>query len=433
MKIKKLLCGVLSLLLCLAFVVACAPGEGGGGGIKVTYDYNYEGAPEPKVETIEESDVAPMPEDPVRDRYEFTGWYTDAACTTDFDFEEALYEDTTLYAGWELAGVLVTFNYNYEGAPAAEVKTVDVGGTVTQPTDPSREGSFLFTGWYTDEDCTKEFDFSTAISEDTTLYAGWEEVAGDVVTLTYMWNYEGAPDAGVANTARVQKGRKPTMYKAAREGFYFEGWYTDAACTQKFDFNKVVNEDQTLYAHWYKINKFEAEYTDFTGVTGSGYSGGGGGLDNVVRDTFNAGASNGFYVSNMYCYGSSLTFVIKAEEAAENVVLALRLSAEYFDMTITDEMYTITVNETKVEFDDISFVGVPSYTQGGKLAFRDYELNKGVTLKEGENIVKIEVTNNIRMQESGTLNATAPMVDCLYLYTDVALSWTEKTSNLDNK
>ena len=128
-----------------------------------------------------------------------------------------------------------------------------------------------------------------------------------------------------------------------------------------------------------------------------------------------------------------IQIVVMLAALAAASLLALRLSAEYFDMTITDEMYTITVNDTKVEFDDISFVGVPSYTQGGKLAFRDYELNKGVTLKEGENIVKIEVTNNIRMQESGTLNATAPMVDCLYLYTDVALSWTEKTSNLDNK
>ena len=431
MKIKKLLLGAVSLLLCLAFAVGCAPGDSGK--IKVTYDYNYEGAPEAKVETIEESDVAPMPEDPVRDRYAFTGWFADADCKEEFDFEEALYEDVTVYAGWQLAEVLVTFDYNYEGAEPT-VREVAVGKTVQQPADPSRDG-YIFTGWFTSADGAQQFDFSAAISEDTTIFAGWEESTGDTVKITYMWNYEGAPDDGVCLTRTLNKGRKETSYAAVRgEDYYLEGWYTDAACTQKFDFSKRVEQDYTLYARWYDIYTFEAEYTDFTNVTGSGYSGGGGGLDNVVKDTFNAGASNGYYVSNMYCYGSSLTFVINADEASEGeTVLALRLSAEYFDMTITDEMYTITVNGDKVSFSDISFTNVPSYTQGGKLPFADYTISKAVSLKQGENVIKIEVTNSIRMQESGTLNATAPMVDCLYLYTDVGLQWTEKTSNLDNK
>lgn len=136
----------------------------------------------------------------------------------------------------------------------------------------------------------------------------------------------------------------------------------------------------------------------------------------------------------MYCFGSSLTFVINADKATEGeTVLALRMSAEYFDMTIDDEMYSITVNGEAVEFDDIVFSNVPSYTSGQKRPFADYVLNRGISLKEGENIIKIVVNNSDRMQESGTLNATAPMVDCLYLYTDVGLSWTEKTSNLDNK
>ena len=432
MKIKKVLSGVMALLLCLVFVVACAPSEAGGTEITVTYNYNYEGAPAAAVETIEESDVAPIPENPVRDRYAFTGWYTDAACTEKFDFEEALYEDVTIYAGWELAEVLVTFDYNHDST--VEVKEAAVGGTISQPADPQWDGH-LFTGWYTDAACTEKFDFATVIEQDTTIYAGWEEVSGDVVTITYMWNYDGAPNDGVCNVASVQKGRKTTAYAANRgEEFYLEGWYTDAACTEKFDFNERVNENYTLYARWYDIYKFEAEYTDFTGVTGSGYSGGGGGLDNIVRDTFNAGASNGFYVTNMYCFGSSLTFVINADKATEGeTVLALRMSAEYFDMTIDDEMYSITVNGEAVEFDDIVFSNVPSYTSGQKRPFADYVLNRGISLKEGENIIKIVVNNSDRMQESGTLNATAPMVDCLYLYTDVGLSWTEKTINLDNK
>lgn len=230
MKIKKVLSGVMALLLCLVFVVACAPSEAGGTEITVTYNYNYEGAPAAAVETIEESDVAPIPENPVRDRYAFTGWYTDAACTEKFDFEEALYEDVTIYAGWELAEVLVTFDYNHDST--VEVKEAAVGGTISQPADPQWDGH-LFTGWYTDAACTEKFDFATVIEQDTTIYAGWEEVSGDVVTITYMWNYDGAPNDGVCNVASVQKGRKTTAYAANRgEEFYLEGWYTDAACTK---------------------------------------------------------------------------------------------------------------------------------------------------------------------------------------------------------
>lgn len=41
-----------------------------------------------------------LPDEPTRDGYEFTGWYTDAARTTLFVAEEPVTADTTLYAGW---------------------------------------------------------------------------------------------------------------------------------------------------------------------------------------------------------------------------------------------------------------------------------------------------------------------------------------------
>lgn len=58
------------------------------------------------------SDVAPqnqmygellsVPEDPMREGYEFTGWYVDYACDQEWDEENNIIEgDFTLYAGWE--------------------------------------------------------------------------------------------------------------------------------------------------------------------------------------------------------------------------------------------------------------------------------------------------------------------------------------------
>ena len=34
------------------------------------------------------------------------------------------------------------------------------------------------------------------------------------------------------------------------EGFVFNGWYTDEACTQVWDFDDYVDDDMTLYAGW---------------------------------------------------------------------------------------------------------------------------------------------------------------------------------------
>ncbi len=50
--------------------------------------------------------------EPTRNGYTFTGWYTDKECTEAFDFEQALTENwTTVYAGWEQNEYTVTVNY----------------------------------------------------------------------------------------------------------------------------------------------------------------------------------------------------------------------------------------------------------------------------------------------------------------------------------
>lgn len=48
--------------------------------------------------------VASQPADPVRDGYDFTGWFTDEGCTLAFDWSQGLKTDITLYAGWEANG-----------------------------------------------------------------------------------------------------------------------------------------------------------------------------------------------------------------------------------------------------------------------------------------------------------------------------------------
>lgn len=46
---------------------------------------------------------ATEPEDPTKSEKTFAGWYTSAAKTTEFDFNDPITENTTIYAKWENA------------------------------------------------------------------------------------------------------------------------------------------------------------------------------------------------------------------------------------------------------------------------------------------------------------------------------------------
>ena len=59
--------------------------------------------------------------------------------------------------------------------------TVESGNAATKPTDPTKDG-WTFLGWYEDSGLTKEFDFSTPVTADTTLYAKWRANPGTVVS-----------------------------------------------------------------------------------------------------------------------------------------------------------------------------------------------------------------------------------------------------------
>lgn len=83
--------------------------------------------------------------------------------------------ETYVYA--PLVGL--TFDANTEDAVEnmpADQTAIDYNTTAQNPkSEPTRNG-YTFTGWYTDKECTEEFDFEQALTENwTTVYAGWEQ------------------------------------------------------------------------------------------------------------------------------------------------------------------------------------------------------------------------------------------------------------------
>ena len=86
--------------------------------------------------------------------------------------------------GTTVSTYTVSFNVNGHGtAPSAQ--TVNHGGFVTKPTDPTADG-YIFGGWYTDSSCTKAYDFSSAVTSSFTLYAKWTSETKTPTSGTYI-------------------------------------------------------------------------------------------------------------------------------------------------------------------------------------------------------------------------------------------------------
>ena len=73
---------------------------------------------------------------------------------------------------------VVTFISN--GGTAVSSQTIENSLTATEPTAPEKTG-FEFKGWFTDENLTKPFSFSTPITSDITLYAKFNPVVGSIL------------------------------------------------------------------------------------------------------------------------------------------------------------------------------------------------------------------------------------------------------------
>ena len=64
---------------------------------------------------------------------------------------------------------------------------------------------------------------------------------------------------------------------------------------------------------------------------------------------------------------------------------------------------------------------------GGWPAFEDYTIAVNLSLKEGENVVRMMTANSHGM--GGTMAGTAPVIDCIKITTSANLSWNPVTGN----
>ena len=128
--------------------------------------------------------------------YEFklyTGINSETVITSDTTFDAT--DEVRLIAKWE---PIQYWTVDFETNGAKEQigsPVVEDGQTVVKPTDPTKDNC-TFGGWYSDEDCTKEFDFSTPITSDMKIYAKWIPQYHDVTLVLSDMNVNDDVDLG---------------------------------------------------------------------------------------------------------------------------------------------------------------------------------------------------------------------------------------------
>ena len=157
---------------------------------KLEATFTADGTTFAPTQTIDRGGKFTEPAKPPKENHTFAGWYNG---DEKFDFDA----DTTnapnvleLVAKWEKSKYTVKF-VSEHGSFADQ--TIEHGKPIDTDklTIPTVEG-YTFDGWYTDNiHYTTKFNFSTAITGDTKVYAKWEKNA-PVLPDTYALNVSGA-------------------------------------------------------------------------------------------------------------------------------------------------------------------------------------------------------------------------------------------------
>ncbi len=161
-----------------------------------------------------------LPSNPTKTGYTFEGWYTESGLSNKFSVLTKITSNITLYAKWKEnndAMITRTVTFNSNGGSNVSTITVNSGGTITLPSNPTKTG-YTFEGWYTESGLSNKFSTTNVINNNITLYAKWKSNAiavtsislnktdfsgnvGDTTTLTVTINPSNATDKSYTYTS----------------------------------------------------------------------------------------------------------------------------------------------------------------------------------------------------------------------------------------
>ena len=210
---------------------------------------------------VERKQQLTRPNDPVKDKYLFKGWYRNEECTRSYNFDEEVTSGFTLYAKYELdpAQIVkeyVTVIFETNGGSHIDDMQAEKNQPFTLPDNPTRT-DFQFEGWFYDSDLKLPFDSTKIVEVGMYLYAKWGPITYDPVLVKFVTaGGSQIPDQYTGTNGKVERPNDPV-----RGTDVFKGWYTESTYDHLFNFDTILTEPITLYA------KFEALVVEKVTIT----------------------------------------------------------------------------------------------------------------------------------------------------------------------
>ena len=136
---------------------------------------------------------------------------------------------------------IIEFETN--GGSIVETQIVEKNSVITTQT-VTREG-YTFDGWYSDQALTLLFDFNTIPTKNIKLYAKWN-------VNRYSISFDSNGGSHVNSITRDFASSVTLPTSVTKEGYTFDGWYSDELLTIEQDFNTMPSQNIRLYAKWYR-------------------------------------------------------------------------------------------------------------------------------------------------------------------------------------
>ena len=241
------------------------------------------------------------------------GWYYDSALTRPYD-GKPIYEDTVLYAKFQINRYTVTFDSN--GGSSVSAQTVD-WNTVATLTTPIRDG-YAFDGWFLSDGTQYT---GQVIKENITLTARWERNRFDVT-----FNTNGGSEV---DNQQVMLNHSVTLPSTTNQGYNFVGWFLSDG-TQYI--NQPVTDDLVLVARW-----------------------------EVIMCTVTFYVGDEVYTTKTVEYGTTLVKVIESAKELNLSVMSVRSAGGNIDGA---EMTNAIVTDDSFEFVSEELTGIDKVISG---------------------------------------------------------------------
>ena len=267
-----------------------------------------------------------------RTGYAFGGWWTEINGGGSEATSATIVSTTSshiLYAKWTAFTLSISYaNGGSTGNAPASPRMADYGNTVTMPANSYSRPGYTFAGWdvsatgdvYAEGTIVAVAALSPAIATGNT---------GITLTATWVHSVTFMPNGGVPapDAVTVNNGGKITEPAAmSRTGYAFDGWYTEAAFINKWNFTAgIVTENIILYAKWLPdsfITITFAQISDaapsIAGTTIYRSSANGPTTANVTVDNPGQYSSIEWHIPKTDISGSGASFTLDSANAAYN-------------------------------------------------------------------------------------------------------------------